>query len=211
MKQFDHTNQARNLPDCYAKDVNSNNYKVLLVEGISVNDGLQIDIKAVDNALDIENATGKTLDLYGEMVNQARGQADDVKYRLMIKSKVASSFVSGDHKSIVDAICLTFNCKPSEVSLKEIEGSPCSVELGEIPLDTIIAAELSPSQAVAMIKRLLPTGVKLDSFLFEGTFEFSEAESEADASTGFADEDGTIGGYLGITSGDEDDAILPID
>lgn len=199
----------------------SNNYRLLLLERCSVNglfntkgalakNGLQIDIKAVDDVLDIENATGKTLDLYGEMVNQARGQADDAKYRLMIKSKVASNSVTGTHKSIVDAICLTFNCKPSQVSLREIKGKPCSVELADMPLGAIVEADLSPSQALAMIQRLLPTGIKIDSFALTGTFEFSSEESELNQNTGFADDNSTYGGYFGLMTGEENDVVLPI-
>ena len=43
--------------------------------------------------------------------------------------------------------------------------------------------------------------VKVETFAFTGTFEFGEDEYEYDETKGFADDDGTIGGYLGLYGG----------
>lgn len=217
MKEFDFVNQVNNLPDCYAKGTESNNYKILQIENIAVN-GLEADIEAVERSLDIDQATGVTLDLYGEMVNQPRGAATDAQYRLLIKSKIMQNVSTGDYKSVVRAICGMFSCEPSEVLIVEGE-NPCTVVIELLPLEVINSAGLTATQATAMIARLLPVGVNIESFLYEGTFElaFSYADMQVDGATkGLTDtyenmkNPDAIGGYLGITNGDENEVVLPI-
>ena len=65
-----------NLPDAYRKDTDSNNYKILNIQKIEI-DGIKEDTEDVYNTLDLDQATGKTLDLYGDMLGQARGFATD--------------------------------------------------------------------------------------------------------------------------------------
>ena len=207
MKQFDSKNYVNNLPDKYAKGTDSNNYKLLVIEKESLI-ALENDIKEVDDTLDIDKATGETLNLYGAMLEQPRGIATDSQYRLMLKSKIAQNLSTGSLPSILRCISLMFNCDPSEIIL--VEGEACELKLEGIPLTAIVNADMTASQAVSMIRRLMPTGVSLASFLFEGTLEFGTAESEASTTAGFSDESGEIGGYFGITSGEEEETILPI-
>lgn len=209
MSMFNSTNHVKNLPDYYKKDAESNNYRLLEVEKCAVSD-LRADIASVLSVLDLNEASGRTLDLYGEMMNQPRGVATDSQYIYMIKSKIMRNISSGDYGSVVRAICMTFDCDPSEVLILEKE-EPCVVELVVLPLSVINKAGLTTRQTVAMIKQLLPVGITLESFLFEGTFTFSALETEYDASAGFCDvEDGVIGGYFGILYGEDDEPILPI-
>lgn len=200
---------AKNLTDAYQKRPESNNYKILEIERVACSD-LRATLQEIDNILDINNARGKTLNLYGERVGQARGQAGDEKYLIMIKAKLARSLASGSYPSIANALCITFNCEPSQVLIVDGE-EPCTVNVVSLPLAVINKADLTTSQTLAIIQSLLPAGVKVSSFLFEGTFEFSNTENEYDENAGFTDvEDGAIGGYFGVTSGDEKDIILPI-
>lgn len=213
MITFDDENYVKNLPDCYKKNSDSNNYKILNIERLPIVK-LKNDSQEVYNSLDIQQAKGKTLDLYGDMAGQARGVATDEQYILMILSKMMRNLSTGDYASVIKAIYTTFSCDPAEVLIIE-KDDPATVELVVLPLRVINRAGLTTRQTVELIKHLMPAGVKLESFLFEGTFEFCETEDEMsiDGDTkGFCDiEGGTLGGYLGITYGEDDEPILPID
>lgn len=209
MKQFDSGNYVKNLPDCYLKSESSNNHKILSVEKHAISD-LETDITDIFNSLDLNSATGETLDLYGDMLSQPRGVATDDQYILLIRSKIMRNLSGGDYLSVARAICHTFECEPSQVLILE-KDEPCTVELVTLPLSVIVKAGLTTKQTTAMIKQLLPVGITLESYLFEGTFAFSSLENEYDENAGFCDvEGGTIGGYLGITYGSDDEPILPI-
>lgn len=238
--EFNPNNLVKNLPDAYAKTTDSNNFKILEIERVACNDlrktlwgyykcnvcgdtipfGEQmcpickkegVRVNGIDDILDLNNAKGNTLDLYGERVGQARGLANDDKYLLMIKSKILRNLSNGSYPSIANAICSTFNCEPSQVLIID-DTEPCTVKIVTLPLSIINGAGLTTSQTVAIIKSILPVGVSLTSFLFEGTFEFSSAENEYDKEKGFAnsESDQSIGGYLGVTSADTTDELLPI-
>lgn len=241
-------NLVKNLPDSYKKTVDSNNFKILEIERITCNDlrkhlwgfyscekcgdtipfgeqicpicgakGVKVN-SGVYDILDINNATGKTLDMYGKRVGQARGLADDEKYLLMIKAKIMRNLSNGSYPSIINALCMTFDCEPSKVLL--VDGDePCTVMVEILPLEVINKAGLTTSQTVSIIKSLLPIGVKLQTFLFEGTFELATSYEDmkvdgnikglTDTYENMKNPD-AIGGYLGVTAGDEADTTLPI-
>lgn len=209
MLDFNKENHAKNLPDVYKQSTDSNNYKILELERVTCI-SLREALQEINQILDLDNASGKTLDFYGERVGQPRGKATDEQYLIMIKSKIMQNLCNGSHKSIIDSICMTFNCEPSEVILKDDQNNTCAVVISSLPLNIINKAGLTTEQTVAMIKRLLPVGVTLTSFLFDGTFEFSDSESDYDETKGFSDDSGTIGGYLGVTQSDTTDEVLPI-
>ena len=201
-------NLVKNLPDAFKKTTDSNNFKILEIEKIALAD-IRESLQQIDSILDINNAKGKTLDLYGERVGQARGLADDNKYILMIKAKNMRNLSNGSYPSIINALCATFSCEPSQIYIADGD-EPYTVNIVTLPLEVINKAGFTTSQTVALVKSMLPVGVSLTSFLFEGTFEFGANEDDYDEEKGFANESGTIGGYLGATQGDETDIILPI-
>lgn len=201
-------NLVKNLPDAYKKTTDSNNFKILEVERLALAD-IRTSLQEVNNILDINNAKGKTLDLYGERVGQVRGLADDDKYLLMIKAKLMRNLSNGSYPSIVAALCETFDCEPSQVIILDGD-DPFTVNVTALPLSVINEAGLTTSQTVAILKSMLPVGMTLTSFLFDGTFEFGANDSDYDETKGFADDNGTIGGYFGATSSDISDNTLPI-
>ncbi len=208
MAEFYYDNLAKNLPDSYKKDTDSNNHKILEVER-TANNASREGLEQIVNILDIDNAKGAVLDLYGERFGQARGKATDAQYIAMIKSKIIRGLCDGSYKNIVDAVCYTFNCGIDDVLITEL--SPLKVTLEKLPLSAIITAGFDTKQAEQIIKNLLPVAVELESVLFEGTFEFGEAENEYDETTGFGEtEDSEIGGYLGWTGSQETIDDLPI-
>ena len=204
-------NLVKNLPDTYKKSVGSNNHKLFEVEQAAMT-AVRADLQSVDNIIDINNATGKTLDLYGERVGQARGLASDEKYLMLIKAKIARNMCNGTYPSVIKALCTTFNCEPSEVYIEESE-TPCKVNAATLPLTAINSVDFTIPQTLALIKALLPVGVSLETYFFEGTFEFSDVENEYDENTGFAPFENAserdIGGILGAI-GNADDVLLPI-
>lgn len=204
------SNLVKNLPDAYKKTTDSNNFKILEVERLACED-LRKTLQEIDNILDIDNAKGKTLDMYGERVGQARGLANDDKYILMIKAKIMRNLSNGSYPSIINALCETFECEPSQVLVID-DTEPCTVKVMSLPLSVINAAGLTISQTLAIIKSILPVGISLTSFYFEGTFEFGADENEIDETKGFAisEADQSIGGELGAMQGDEQDITLPI-
>lgn len=205
-RQQDH---VKNLPDCYKKTQDSNNAKILTIEQDAVN-LLRAELQAVLASGDIFEATGKTLDLYGDMVGQARGAATDDQYRYMIRLKIVQNISSGDYVSVLNALSLAFGCDHSQIHIQDSEAA-CSATLVTAPLGAITESGLTVNQAVALIQRLMPICVTLESASFEGTFMFSDSETEYDESHGFSEaEGGEIGGYLGFIHSDENDSKLPI-
>lgn len=196
--QFDRDELAKNLPDAYRKDEESNNARILGIEKSAL-DRLRSEIEGIYESLDIDRAYGSTLDLYGEMIGQTRGIATDDQYRVLIKNKIVRNFSSADYNSIIRAICVTFDCAPSDVQLVELD-DPCKVKMEGLPISRINECNIDISTAVSIVNGLLPVGVYMEAITFSGTFEFSGETLEYDENAGFSDEAQTIGGYLGLVS-----------
>lgn len=205
--QFDRDRPERNLPDAYSKTADSNNTKLLSIEKGSV-DVLLEAVNALYECLDIDKASGKTLDLYGDMLDQLRGTATDDQLRVLIKNKLARNFADSDFNSVVRAIASTFGCKPAEITLTELE-TPCNVMIEGLPIARINESGIDIGTAVKVITGLMPAGVYVTSLNFSGSFEFSGTELEYDEAAGFADEAQTIGGTFGLIS-DQTGSNLPI-
>ena len=205
--RFNREHLERNLPDAYRKGSGSNHAKILAIEK-GTTDILRDDISAINESLDINNAFGYTLDMYGDMLGQLRGTATDEQYRVLIKNRLMRSFANSDYNSIVYAICQTFDCEPSEVVLKETE-EPCTVTLEGLPISKLNECNIDINTAIRIINGLLPVGVRMEAMSFSGTFEFSGAEIVHDVNAGFADEAQTIGGYFGLVA-DNAGSGLPV-
>lgn len=209
MKDFQEE-YIKNLPDCYRKDKDSNNYKILQLAGHSV-EGIKEVLTDIDGSLDLNKATGKTLDLYGDMVGQSRGRANDKQYLMLIKTRIMRNLANGSNKSVVNCLSSILNCDPSEISIKDTPNKPCTVTISNIPLQTVLEADMTTTQLLSLIKTLMPVGIVFETVSFDGTFSFSDSENEQSTTEGFCDvEGGTIGGFFGLLSSDEDNTVLPI-
>lgn len=189
------SNYIFELPDSYDKHEGSNNYKLLSLEQSFVQ-ALRDDIGAVRETLNIYTATGKTLDLYGEMYKQARGCMTDEQYRYIILQRVARNMCGGDYNSIVKSLAVAFGVKPSEFSITE-ETDPCKVKIDAMPYEVLANAGLSVNQMSQIISAVLPIGVRISNIDLTGTFEFADNATTLDNEKGFGDVEQTIGGYLG--------------
>lgn len=198
---------VKNLPDAYSKALGSNNARLLDIAKGSV-DTLRETISAVYDSLDIDKATGKSLDMFGDMVGQARGAATDEQYRAMIKSKIARNLSNADFNSVIHAICAVFGCDPTDILLTESD-KPCVATMEKLPYGSLISSNIDQRTAIKIIAGLLPAGVRLESVVFAGTLEFAATSDVYDSDAGFGDIDQTIGGYFGFVS-DTDGSNLPI-
>ena len=198
----------KKLPDSYAKGTSSNNYKLLNLNEQAITDA-KADAAALFDVLDLQKATGHTLDLYGDMVGQKRGALNDTQYRFMILTRVGINTAQGNYATVTNSLRKIFNCEANEIVLRDSD-SPCKVKIENFPLQVLVNAGFDSTQAIDIIESLLPVGVTVDGATLEGTFEFADTADEYDEAAGFADTEQTIGGYFGLLlSDDTDSPILP--
>lgn len=159
---------------------------------------------------DIENASGKELDVIGADINQPRGLANDVQYRMLIRSKRARARADGTMNSIIDTMAETLNCKKEELTFKtviEAGGTEVNALIIEaIPLKVAIDAELTPSQIIKLTEQVAAGDVRVASANFVGTFRFSKSYSEPSYNSG----KGFGVGKFGLLLIPSDDIELPI-
>ncbi len=206
-------NYAQRLPGGYARTAESTNARLLSLPGAALEDAKE-DLKAVEDAADIEKASGETLDLYGQMLRVARGVLDDTQYRFLIKSRVVRNFVGGDQESVARGVMGMFGAEPGEVELADDEALSGVVRVRRLPFEVLQRAGFTGKQAVQIVRELLPAGVRLEADNFEGSFSFAEQESDYDEALGFADgeqeSEQSMGGYFGFVLGDETAGVLPL-
>lgn len=191
----------RKLPDAYDKRPESNNYKLLGLSEAGLNE-LHDDIATVLLATDIANSSGKTLDLFGEMLGKKRGSLDDDKYKYLLLTQIGQNTISGDFNSVLNAFIAMFSLSPGDVTYEDIsiEESETSgnIKVIKLPLKILNRAGFSTQQSIDLIRSVLPIGVGVESANFEGTFEFAETDTEYDETAGFGSlTDESIGGYFG--------------
>lgn len=191
---------VENLPDAYNKETSGNNHKILSLEQ-EAQAAIKTDIADIFKSLDLEQATGETLDLYGKIYSAVRGNLNDKQYRILLKTRINQNMISGSYDSVLDSVCRIFNCTPNEFYMQENE-EPCSVKITKIPFGSLNYVGLTGDEAIELIKTLIPTGITVTSASFEGTFEFAASEDVQDNSKGFAisEADQSIGGYFGYVA-----------
>lgn len=185
------------LPDCYAKGTYSNNYKLLKLNELAISD-VKSDALAIYNMIDILQATGHTLDLYGDIVGQKRGTLNDTQYRYMILNKIGINVCQSTHATVINILKEMFNCDIKDIALKDDNEKTCSVNLAKFPIQILNSTGFTVNQVIEIIETLLPAGVGISLANFEGTFEFSDSAKEYDETAGFGDVEQTKGGKLGL-------------
>ena len=204
--------RAKRLPDAYRKDPESNNWKL-----IALNEGafadVKADIAAMEEALDMNIATGETLDLIGDSLLQHRGAMSDDQFRYIIRSRIARNFVGGDYESVLQSIRNVFLSPPQSIVLDD--AGPGEVVITRLPFGELVKAGLSAYQAIELIEALLPVGVRVLAQNFEGTFttvaryEPDDAAEKVGCSEAVPEEERT-GGYLGFAFGEDENTPIPL-
>ncbi len=198
-KSMNYKNLEKNLPDAFYKGSDGNNYKILQIcrKG---HEGIEEAARGVFDCFNIANAEGQVLDdIYGARANLARGELDDAQYIIRLKGKMMQNTVDGSFGGLVAALAFVLSCDESEILLQE--NGDGTVSILNIPLGVLTAAGFGSDEIVELIEAMLPVSVKVSEYGFSGTFEFSDAIDEYDEDAGFADDDSTIGGYLGLFAG----------
>lgn len=199
--------KINNLPETYNTVGNSNLGKLIkLLEDTLTR--AESEITKVLDMVSIETAAGYTLDLYGVMLGQSRGNLTDEQYRKILLLKSSRNNCKGTYDDVVTQIAIILDCNFSEIVLNET--GPAQVSITQMPLQTIVDSGLSASQILLMIQKLLPAGVRLSIIDCEGTFEFSDNINEESDISGFADDELENGGYFGLILGMDNETILPI-
>lgn len=202
MKEFNSENLIKNLSDAFKKSTDSNNYKILEIDKVGTRD-IMTKLQEIAEINDIDKAKGKELDLIGEEFQLKRGKASDEAYRLLIKGKIAQNVSEGTRENVAAVLSFVLRCNKSDVHI--VSGSETgTATLKELPYGILLDAGFSVEQINSLIDDLLPVGVKLNSYLYTGTFTYGSINDSSlqDSTKGYGSlEDSTIGGYYGILGG----------
>lgn len=196
---FNFDNLANNLPDSFQKGKDSNNYKILSIVH-QMGEMFRENIAEIIKSRDISQATGKTLDYYGDFVGVNRDGATDEQYRALIRSKIARNTCDGTDTSILEALAFTFDCHPTFINFVENNnyGSYATVTATQIPIDEITKAGLTIEQVYQILLDVMPAGVHLDRVNYRGSFVLSAGEGQSAYGKGLSTAEGTNdGGTLG--------------
>lgn len=207
------TTLFRKLTDAYTKNPNSNVGKLIVImsEGI---DDLNDTLKTVEAWRDINQAEGTTLDLIGENVGQARGQANDEIMRILIRARVARNLSDGTFDGVIKALAVTLNTTTENIKIQELyddidSPEPAAIAITGLPLDVLNASGLSAGQFGLITQRVIAAGTRVAVIELAGTFSFASGMSVETSTEGFANIAGTTGGTLsGLLVNDDID--LPI-
>lgn len=150
-------NRAKQLPDSYVKNVDSNNYKLLQLANLLYVD-LNADLKKINQSRDLYNATGKTLDYYGAMVGEKRNGASDEQFRTKILNRIGRNVANSDCNSFITIVANMLDIKPE--TIRTVEGEN-SVEVVGLTVETIEKSGYTSEELIEMMENLLPIGVSM--------------------------------------------------
>jgi hypothetical protein len=204
------------LTDRYRKDPESNIGKIIKIITDEF-DLIKETFERIEEWEDIEKAEGAVLDDIGKDIGQPRGAATDEIYRILLRSKMARNLSDGTIDTIIRVLSIALNTDPKEIRIQElcedpVNPEPAAIKLIQIPLRRLNEVGMSEKQFVQIVKKTVAAGVRVASIEMTGTFSFSShpTESEYSDTAGFADENGTVGGYLGAMFVDSEDSNLPV-
>ena len=200
----------RRLTDNYSKNPESNVGKLLNITATEIEDLEEVADK-IGLWRSIDQAEGQTLDRIGYNVHQWRGQADDLIYRILIKSKIARNLSDGTINTIIRVLAVTLDTEYEDIQVQDLWGTePAAIQV-DVPTEALNKVGFSFTQFGRLVNRIVAAGVRAQ-VLLEGTFAFATVVdvSEQDSEAGFADLEQTTGGYLGAVYDPADDPDLPI-
>ena len=193
------------LPDAYAKDEKSNNYKLFEVFASEFEKLYQTQLK-IRQFRSVDEADGATLDLIGGNYNVSRGRMNDELYKPMIKAAIARTWCDGTFNSVLELLALTLNTDVTKISLTEdyeIGGSSGMITIASTPKDALNKVGMTVHEYAQIVQNILPVGVGVNLTAFEGTFSYAATNYEGgdyapelNPDEGFADDAQTTGGTL---------------
>lgn len=163
------------LPDSYAKDIESNNYKLLQLLS-TLYSNLQEDLQDISDAKDIENATGATLDQIGAMAGVSRNGETDPQYRLSILARVAALATTGTCNSTIARIEQMLGMESGSISIIEPTNVSASVSVIGLTTELLQNSGYTTGQIESFIKSVIPAGVTLFPPTFAGTLRIIDRD-----------------------------------
>jgi len=200
--------------DAYQKGKNSNNYKLVNIIAPEF-DELRGVIEHMKLYLDFDEATGKTLDKLAKNVNQLRGRVNDIILRTLIRTKIASDMSDGTINTVMKVIGFIISDNEGQVRIEELyndSGTPEPAAFRVVaPMENVVMSGITLNQFIQILNAIKAAGVRISADL-KGTFIFgTEEEYGQFYDTGFADNDQTMGGTLGMLYDPSNEDPLPID
>lgn len=204
----------KRFSDVFNKNENSNLGKIIQIFSQQLQEIEQTNIR-IKEWRNVDSAEGVGLELIGENIKQSRGVATDEVYRVLLKSKIARNLSTGDINTIIRVLSLALDADPSTIRIQEkwgdlLEPEPAAIKMIEVPLAKINESGIAPEQFVRIVQRTAAAGVKVASIEMTGTFQFGGLPMETDPDAGFANIEGTTGGYLGAAFTPSNNQDLPI-
>lgn len=202
------------LADCFQKSENSNIGKIIRIFSEQLQQ-LEETNQKVKEWRSINHAKGKGLDKIGDNIRQPRGTATDEIYQVLLKSKLARSLSTGDINTVIQVLSIALNTNTKEIRIQEKWNDPdypeeAALSVIEVPIKRLNEVGLDPTQFARIVQKTVAAGVRVESIEMDGTFQFGSTPIEEDPDSGFADLDGTTGGYFGSVFVPSDDQDLPL-
>ena len=161
-------------------DINNNNYKLFsFIANYATSYYNQAEL--IDIWHDIDKANGKALDDIGTNFDEFRGEADDLFYRFMIKSKILSSRSKGTANDIIDVISKSLNVDKSQIVVQNDRrltetgnfiGEPFSISISNLPLEWT-ANDFQKRYLIKRIEETVAEGISLSNISFS---DFSHSD-----------------------------------
>jgi hypothetical protein len=168
-------NNAKKLPDAFAKGTDSTNYKLLQLANLLYTDQ-RADLLSIERCRDIGMAKGKTLDKIGEMAGIKRNGASDEQYRLAIMSRIGALSTNGDCAATIASIEQMLGLESGTIGI--VEGN-ASVDVKGLTLDILKESSFNSAEIETLIKNVVPAGVELAPPKFAGSLLLSEPHRSA--------------------------------
>lgn len=152
----------RKLTDVFNKNPGSNVSKVYLLLSSQI-DQLNDTYTRIGDWRDIEQAEGVALDNYGKNFGQLRGTANDEKYRIFIRAKIARDNSDGTTNAMINALALSLNTSPSTIKVQDLwdEFEPAALMIESIPTELLNKAGITTAEFGEFAQDVAAAGVRV--------------------------------------------------
>lgn len=155
-------NKVSRLPDYYDKtEQTSNNWKILEIAARAKQLSKE-DCDAVRDSADISTASGKQLDIWGDMLGVKRGEATDEAYRIKLLIKQMQNKIQPDYTSWYSAMLEIFQCPSNELEIQRAE-DPMAYRFIKFPYARLNDIGMTVPEATELIRVTAPVTVAFES------------------------------------------------
>ena len=158
-------NNTKRLPDAYAKNIDSNLYRLLQIANLLFTD-TKCDLISISESRDLYNVSGKTLDYYGEMLGESRNGLTDEQYRTKILNRIGRYISGSDCNSFINSVSQMLGIEQSDISVSE---GKMSVTINGLTMQILDNSGYKSHEIEEMIKGLMPVGVEINRPMYSGT------------------------------------------